>query len=326
MKFRRILSSGNLQYQTLNETDEWEPTDVAPLPSAFTPEFEVARAQAHAAAGGGCLPFQPLSFRDFMASRQHVIDASRGLLTRFHPREAAVTRAVESLTHKPFPKFAPHPLFDEQPIYYMSNHLTFVPSGTPVRAPAYTRALDYELELGFVLRTMSSTTEGFSFRNVSPNRNGAVRSPRKRPSTSLHSSSNQRWTRRLRGVCSAELHSITSLSACGLWVAAAHSATLPPSDAPTRATGFGKVAATASTSWAACAKSNMPPGSSLLGGSPTGSTAQHVKPARAKRRGSVPNKRAPEPSPGTSTTPGPSPSRVWWTRRPLRSTVGIAAV
>ena len=153
MKFRRILSSGNLQYQTLNETAEWEPTDVAPLPSAFTPEFEVARAQAHAAAGGGCLPFQPLSFRDFMASRQHVIDASRGLLTRFHPREAAVTRAVESLTHKPFPKFAPHPLFDEQPIYYMSNHLTFVPSGTPVRAPAYTRALDYELELGFVLRT-----------------------------------------------------------------------------------------------------------------------------------------------------------------------------
>lgn len=152
MKFRRILSGDKLQYQKLNDTDEWESTDVVPLPSAFTPEFEVARAQAHAAAGGGCLPFQPLSFRDFMASRQHVIDASRGLLTRFHPREAAVTRAVESLTHKPFPKFAPHALFDEQPIYYMSNHLTFVPSGTPVRAPAYTKALDYELELGFVLR------------------------------------------------------------------------------------------------------------------------------------------------------------------------------
>lgn len=153
MKFRRILSGDRLQYQKLDDAGDWEPTDVAPLPSAFTPEFEVARARDHAAAGGGCLPFQPLSFRDFMASRQHVIDASRGLLTRFHPREAAVTRAVESLTHKPFPKFAPHALFDRQPIYYMSNHLTFVPSGTPVRAPAYTKALDYELELGFVLRT-----------------------------------------------------------------------------------------------------------------------------------------------------------------------------
>lgn len=152
MKFRRILSGGSLQHQTLNAAGDWESTDAAPLPSAFAPDFEVARAQAHVAAAGGCLPFQPLSFRDFMASRQHVIDASRGLLTRFHPREAAVTRAVESLTHKPFPKFAPHALFDRQPIYYMSNHLTFVPSGTPVQAPAYTKALDYELELGFVLR------------------------------------------------------------------------------------------------------------------------------------------------------------------------------
>ncbi|MUL63034.1 fumarylacetoacetase [Mycobacterium sp. CBMA 234] len=153
MKFRRILSDDSLQHQVLGSTGDWEDTDVAPLPSAFTPEFEVSLAKAHVAAGGGCLPFQPLSFRDFMASRHHVIDASRGLLTRFHPREAAVTRAVESLTHKPFPKFAPHALFDRQPIYYMSNHLTFVPSGTAVRAPAYTKALDYELELGFVLRT-----------------------------------------------------------------------------------------------------------------------------------------------------------------------------
>lgn len=152
MKFRRILSGDTLQYQLLNETGDWQATDAVPLPSPFTPEFEAELAQAHAAAGGGCLPFQPLSFRDFMASRQHVVDASRGLLTRFHPREAAVTRAVESLTHKPFPKFAPHALFDRQPIYYMSNHLTFVPSGTPVQAPAYTKALDYELELGFVLR------------------------------------------------------------------------------------------------------------------------------------------------------------------------------
>jgi hypothetical protein len=127
----------------------------------------------------------------------------------------------------------------------------------------------------------------------------------------------------LRWVCSAELHSITSLCACSLCKAAAHNATLPPSEVPTIATGAGSVAATASTSCAACVKSNTPPGSSLLGARPTGSMAQQVKPARAKRRGSVPNRRAPEPRPGTSTTPGPSPSREWWIVRPWRWTVGI---
>ena len=33
----------------------------------------------------------------------------------------------------------------------MGNALSFVPSGAPVAAPAYSKALDYELELGFVL-------------------------------------------------------------------------------------------------------------------------------------------------------------------------------
>jgi 2-keto-4-pentenoate hydratase/2-oxohepta-3-ene-1,7-dioic acid hydratase in catechol pathway len=33
----------------------------------------------------------------------------------------------------------------------MGNHLAFVPSGTPVKGPTYSKALDYELELGFVL-------------------------------------------------------------------------------------------------------------------------------------------------------------------------------
>jgi 2-keto-4-pentenoate hydratase/2-oxohepta-3-ene-1,7-dioic acid hydratase in catechol pathway len=33
----------------------------------------------------------------------------------------------------------------------MGNHLTFVPSATDVQAPSYSTALDYELELGFVL-------------------------------------------------------------------------------------------------------------------------------------------------------------------------------
>ena len=55
-----------------------------------------------------------------------------------------------------------------------------------------------------------------------------------------------------------------------------------------------------------------------------GSTAQQVKPLRAKRRGSVPNRRAPAPRPGTRMMPGPSPSRLKCTVRPWRSTVGMA--
>jgi 2-keto-4-pentenoate hydratase/2-oxohepta-3-ene-1,7-dioic acid hydratase in catechol pathway len=64
---------------------------------------------------------------------------------------AASAGVVEALTRRPFPAFRPHRLLREQPIYYFGNHLTFVPSGTPVRPPSYTRALDYELELGVVL-------------------------------------------------------------------------------------------------------------------------------------------------------------------------------
>jgi 2-keto-4-pentenoate hydratase/2-oxohepta-3-ene-1,7-dioic acid hydratase in catechol pathway len=87
-----------------------------------------------------------------MLSRQHVVNASRGLVSRFHPRQARIVDVVERVTSRPFAKFKPHPLFDAQPIYYMSNHLSFVPSGTPVTAPSYSTALDYELEVGFVLR------------------------------------------------------------------------------------------------------------------------------------------------------------------------------
>ena len=57
----------------------------------------------------------------------------------------------ELLARRTFPKFRPSALWYEQPIYYFGNHLTFVASGTPIAAPAYADALDYELELGFVI-------------------------------------------------------------------------------------------------------------------------------------------------------------------------------
>ena len=102
------------------------------------------------------MPFQPLSFRDFMLSEKHNIDAARGMISRFHSTTNMVTSTFERLTRTTFPAFRPKTLFYRQPIYYMSNAMTIVPTGTPVAFPSYSRGLDFELELAFVLRAPRS--------------------------------------------------------------------------------------------------------------------------------------------------------------------------
>jgi 2-keto-4-pentenoate hydratase/2-oxohepta-3-ene-1,7-dioic acid hydratase in catechol pathway len=152
VQVRRIRVDG--QVRTQRRTDgAWEPAD-----ASLTPWDVLGRAWDDPAPedaapddSGTLLPFQPLSFRDYMLFEQHTIDASRGLVRRFHPAQYRAARAVELLTRRPFPAFRPHQLLQEQPIYYLGNHLTFVPSGTEIRPPSYSSALDYELELGFVL-------------------------------------------------------------------------------------------------------------------------------------------------------------------------------
>ncbi|MDW5610511.1 fumarylacetoacetate hydrolase family protein [Mycolicibacterium sp. jd] len=153
MKLRRVIADGRLELQSLGPDGSWAP---APDPSVlggpvFDPAWELAAAQRHHGLAGCVLPFQPASFRDFMLYEDHAIDAARGLVRRFHPAQSRAAETVEKLTRKPFPLFKPKPLFYRQPIYYMSNHLSFVPSGAPVAFPSYSTALDFELELGFVL-------------------------------------------------------------------------------------------------------------------------------------------------------------------------------
>jgi 2-keto-4-pentenoate hydratase/2-oxohepta-3-ene-1,7-dioic acid hydratase in catechol pathway len=86
-----------------------------------------------------------------MLYERHAIDSTRGYVRRFMPSAYKAAALYERLSGKTFPKFRPKPIWYRQPIYYMSNHQTFVPSGTPIHAPSYTTAFDYELELGFVL-------------------------------------------------------------------------------------------------------------------------------------------------------------------------------
>ncbi|WP_218130369.1 fumarylacetoacetate hydrolase family protein [Lentzea jiangxiensis] len=135
--------------------DEWEISDATTVlghRSAFAPSWEVERALASGAVEGDLvLPFHPLSFRDFMLYEQHNIGAARGYVGRYRPGVARLARVYETVTRSVFPAFRPKPLWYRQPIYYMSNATTIVPSGTPVRTPHYTKALDYELELAFVL-------------------------------------------------------------------------------------------------------------------------------------------------------------------------------
>jgi len=99
----------------------------------------------------GVLPFRPLSFRDCMLYECHWVQAARGYAKRFMPAAHQLARVYETLSRRTFPAFRPSTLWKRQPIYYFGNHMTIVPSGTVVRTPAYTHALDYELELGWVL-------------------------------------------------------------------------------------------------------------------------------------------------------------------------------
>jgi len=96
-------------------------------------------------------PFEPRSFRDFMLYETHAIDAARGFVKRFMPGAARIVDGYERITGRTFPKLKPHALWYRQPIYYFGNHLSFAADGETIAIPGFTRALDYELELGFVL-------------------------------------------------------------------------------------------------------------------------------------------------------------------------------
>ena len=159
MYLRRRLSGTTLITETsphLDDPDSWTPADagaVLGFTSPFAPEWEVAHARAAGVADGGIgLPFAPLAFREYMLFEQHYVNAARGYVRRFRPRLAAFTDVAERVTGRTFPSFRAPRFWHRQPMYYLGNATTIVPSGTPVAAPPYSTALDYELELAFVLR------------------------------------------------------------------------------------------------------------------------------------------------------------------------------
>jgi 2-keto-4-pentenoate hydratase/2-oxohepta-3-ene-1,7-dioic acid hydratase in catechol pathway len=147
-----VRTETGLQLEYLDDA-QWLPlTEPSPLgASPFTDAWELATADRHLRHTDALMPFQPLSFRDFMLCERHNIDAARGMIRRFYPATDVVTSTFERLTRATFPAFKPKKLFYRQPIYYMSNAMTIVPTGTPVGFPGYSRGLDFELEIAFVL-------------------------------------------------------------------------------------------------------------------------------------------------------------------------------
>jgi 2-keto-4-pentenoate hydratase/2-oxohepta-3-ene-1,7-dioic acid hydratase in catechol pathway len=74
-------------------------------------------------------PFRPASLRDFLAFEDHAKGGAR--------------RRNEQL----------NPAWYRIPVYYKGNHREIVGPGEPMRWPAYTEKLDFELELGCVIGT-----------------------------------------------------------------------------------------------------------------------------------------------------------------------------
>ncbi len=97
------------------------------------------------------MPFQPLSYRDFMLYEEHYINAKRGFVKKYMPALSTIINIYERVANKTFPKLKPEKRWYQYPIYYLGNHLTFVKDGSVIETPPYTKELDYELELGAVL-------------------------------------------------------------------------------------------------------------------------------------------------------------------------------
>ncbi|HZV75443.1 MAG TPA: fumarylacetoacetate hydrolase family protein [Conexibacter sp.] len=98
------------------------------------------------------LPFRPRSLRAFMLYESHLVASGRMLVKHFFPAPAArAMAAYERVTHRTFPPLKPKRSFYERPAFYVANHTAVLADREPMWWPSHTRALDFELELAFVL-------------------------------------------------------------------------------------------------------------------------------------------------------------------------------
>lgn len=97
------------------------------------------------------LPFRPGTLRAFSVYEQHQIQSAKGLARRYLPGAAKVGLGFERITGKVFPKFRPVEMFYRHPLFYMGNPLACLPDGSLIPWPAYSKDLDFEIEMGAVV-------------------------------------------------------------------------------------------------------------------------------------------------------------------------------
>ena len=146
VQFRKKYENNRYILQ-LRSGDDW--VEIEPESPAY---------QRFITATGGCAfnaqdpkPFAPKSYRDFMLSEQHYINAASNYARANRPLAYRFTQIYKKLSGKTHPKLKPAPLWYEQPIFYMGGHMNFYGSGQDIVWPSYSQVIDYELELGFVL-------------------------------------------------------------------------------------------------------------------------------------------------------------------------------
>lgn len=87
-----------------------------------------------------------------MLYEKHAIDAAIGFVRKYMSNLLPFVTTYERIFRKPFPKLKPKKRFYQHPIYYMGNHLNFISEGDSIAIPAYTKEMDYELELGAIIK------------------------------------------------------------------------------------------------------------------------------------------------------------------------------
>ncbi len=154
MRLRKVLLDG-VPTLAVREGDSWVPLDGDLVPLLAGGLEAIAAARMTNVSGeitlAPLLPFQPCLMRAFATSERHWTQSARGHVRRNMPWAVPLIGAYEKVARRPFPPLAPGKLFYEQPSFYIGNHLTFVPDGAEAPWPAYTQALDFEIELAAIV-------------------------------------------------------------------------------------------------------------------------------------------------------------------------------
>jgi len=105
------------------------------------------------------IPMRPTAYRDFMLYEKHAIDAARGFVKKYLPHMLAEMIEYEEKNGEPIALVKPKERYYKHPIYYLGNHLNFFTDGDEFSIPAYTKELDYELEIGaFITKPLKNAS------------------------------------------------------------------------------------------------------------------------------------------------------------------------